>query len=1134
MTNGKKILAFLMVIMLLVGMAPTSLAYAGFCPDGQHQWGPKQYGDYPPSCVDPGCWWQICTVCGEGRDGEDAYGPHSWGPWITVREATCVESGLEQRTCGLCGATEERTTPGSGHSFGEWHVVTAPSCVKNGREEHVCSRCGYTEFRATDMVDHNMGEWYVFEAPQVGLPGIERRDCLNECGYLETREIPALEQDFDNVVINPGDVNLVPDGNTNIYNPNGTEDLEGGDTNGSQNGDDVFVVITPGGDGELPDDYQDPGSVRLTLTEWSEPDNGTHYVPGERINVHHRLYNNSRDVTMTVDHEHFFQICGDGTKEGDDSFSSSEVLLPGSGYSEYWVTRATEADAARGYVERTSTYYLMGSDGVMYTATDSIRIPCGPGELPDDYVPPVDDDIDGDGIPNGDDPDVDGDGIPNGEDPDVDGDGVPNGDDPDVDGDGVYLEKFIRNAPANGEYYVPGEVLNYALTLRIDDGLLLDDAAIYDPIIDNDGLVISYGKGLYGGMGMDVFYTVTEEDAQRGYVENTAYATWSYSDSGKAGYCESATVIAPCGSDNSGDFGLTAGLSVTKTVTSTPANGSYYEPGEVIFFEITATNTSAETLTNLTFHDPLITDAPGATVPTFAPGEAASFQAFYVVTDVDAFAGSVTNVAYMTADDADGHQMVEYSNTVTVPCGHTYLNIIPTPDDPFGIFHSLAVVKKEESLPLNGQFYTEGEVIHYAITYTNDGELPLTDVEVWDILDVSTPIAHAETLQPGESRVCYYQHTVTAADVAAGSVMNTAHASYPVSSSAGFANSCSNVVISKTSANDFVWGTLPLFPDGSITGGTTTPGDTTTPGGYTPGTGWFPPDAGEETPDFGTIDTGALHGGETYCIRTITGRDNVSATYETTFCTEHADTQSSALIMAQAAATPELQMQSAAYAVSLWRSEVEKLYQEIYEASDPTAKTVVMTEYVRFLTDVANYEAMLRVLYPDQPALVAQKVATKWENKCIDLCYDAHATAAERKDSLLAVTPAAGAAAVNCTCEVKAQEAGKKTSVQSYCAVHSFPFSMIDALLQGNDTADAWMMVRQIWGVELTNAYNKIYTAMGENKLLAMVEYNALTQWMMAREASLIALYPENPEIVVQIMVKTIMERVNDLCQITQ
>ena len=148
------------------------------------------------------------------------------------------------------------------------------------------------------------------------------------------------------------------------------------------------------------------------------------------------------------------------------------------------------------------------------------------------------------------------------------------------------------------------------------------------------------------------------------------------------------------------------------------------------------------------------------------------------------------------------------------------------------------------------------------------------------------------------------------------------------------------------------------------------------------------------------------------------------------------------------------------------------------------------------------------------------------------LINDAHATATERKDSLLAVTPATGVSAAECTCVTAAETNGQKTDVQSYCPAHSFPFSMIDALLQGNDTAESWTMVRQIWGVELTSAYNKLYTAMGDNKLLAMAEYNALTQWMMAREASLIALYPDNPEIVVQIMVKTIMECVTGLCQV--
>ncbi len=589
------------------------------------------------------------------------------------------------------------------------------------------------------------------------------------------------------------------------------------------------------------------------------------------------------------------------------------------------------------------------------------------------------------------------------------------------------------------------------------------------------------------------------------------------------GYINGGTVIHPDGQ-----------LSLNLVLSNTPANGHYFVPDEVIEFVISYYNSGDVPLVNVKIVDPLITGTTNAGGIHYLPVGVAAPEVTtvrYRVTDMDAAAGSIENMAYVNAFDEEGNQYVEYSNTVTVPCG------FPEGNDPFGIFHSVAVVKAEESMPLNGQFYTEGEVIHYTITYTNDGELPLTDVEIWDILDVSTPIAHAETLQPGESRVCYYQHTVTAEDVAAGSVINIAHASYPVSNAAGFVNSCSNMVVSKTNAYDWMWGT-PLFPM-VPTPGTTTPDSTTpTPGGYTPGTGWttLTPVApggsptGGELPPFGTIDTDKLRSGNSYCERTITGRDNVSVSYDTSFCAEHADTQASALLMQQAAATPELQAQAASYAVALWQTEVKSLYQKVYEAADPLAKAVVMTEYTRFLTEAANYEVLLKLLHPEQPALAAQMIAAMWEDKCVTLCNEAHAEASERKDSLLGVTPSTGAASTTCNCTVTAAASGQTSSKQNYCPVHGFPFSMIDMLLQGQNTAEAWAMVRQIWGVELTNAYNQISAKLGDNRILAMAEYNALTQWMMAREASLMALYPDNPEVVAQAMVKLIMDRVNDLC----
>ena len=1101
---------------------------------GDHQWG-GYVTETPAGCETPGEEVSYCSVCGEkGSSREIPAKGHDWGDWKWEVEAACNKEGLRVRYCKRCNMREEDYAPGGTHAFGEWKQTMVPTCTELGKREHVCTRCGYTEWGTIAKVDHNFGEWYVVTEPHVGVPGLEQRDCTYGCGTNEQREIPALEAEstagleltlvlsstpangthfvvgeevsFTETWSNGTDKTLYPfsvsiwtcdvpsygsmvdqicswfaeDGGGPVApGATGSHALtvtvtEADVTRGAiyamaellstvHNGVDLENVTAPFVTAPCGPDNSGDFDLTVTKKVSGTPANGSFYVPGETIcfiisltnDTPYPLYNVVLTDPLCEDQYFDDEINGmsylymDNFDSGDDpqGYSSAQVAPT------YVVT---EADAEAGFVTNTAIVNYQTGNGENKTASASVTVKCGKAS------------------------------------------------------DAVVLEKIDMRSPANGEYYVPGEVIKYGLTVRSTEDNPLQNIIIYDPLKGGDQVVFGPADSWVLGAGFD--YTVTEADAQRGYIENTGYATFTYQNTGEDGTVYSNTLTLPCGFVK--DAGLSSALSLTKSVTSTPANGSFYVPGETVTYELCVKN-NGEPLNDLDVSDWMWGDER-AWVGSFATGEAVIYPVTHIVTDADARAKHVNNIACATAIDQDGNQMTEYSNLVTVPCG------FPEGDDPFGIFHSLAVVKVEESLPLNGEYYTEGEVIHYSITYTNDGELPLTDVQVWDTMDINTTIGHAETLQPGESRTCYYQHTVTAADVDAGIVLNMAQANYPIPGDDGYVGVNSNLVSSKTSPDGIHCVVLPIFP---------TPGEDPE---YDPGTGWFTTEEESESPNFGTIDTDALHGGDTYCARTIIGQDNVSATYETTFCTEHAATQSSALIMAQAAATPEMQMQSAAYAATLWRSEVEKLYQEICAASDPAAKTVAMTEYVRFLADVTNYEAMLSVLYPDQPALVAQKVAAMWENKCIDLCYDAHATAAERKDSLLAVTPAAGAAAVNCTCEVTAQEAGKKTSVQSYCAVHSFPFSMIDALLQGNDTADAWTMVRQIWGVELTSAYNKIYTAMGDNKLLAMAEYNALTQWMMAREASLIALYPENPEIVVQIMVKTIMDRVNDLCQITQ
>jgi hypothetical protein len=272
-----------------------------------------------------------------------------------------------------------------------------------------------------------------------------------------------------------------------------------------------------------------------------------------------------------------------------------------------------------------------------------------------------------------------------------------------------------------------------------------------------------------------------------------------------------------------------------------------------------------------------------------------------------------------------------------------------------------------------------------------------------------------------------------------------------------------------------------------------------------------------------------------YCFRSSSSRTNVSYSWGTSFCLDHEGVQGAILMMEKAAATPEAKLQTAAYAIEMWRAEVEKLYQELLDAADPQARAVIMAEYVTFLTHASNYETLLKVRCADQPALAAQKLADLWEEKCITLCFEMHAPVSARQDSFLSVEVATMEGISDaCTCVTYVEDKGWNGIEQTYCPAHSFPFAMTDMLLNGQDTAEAWTTVRQIWQVELRGAYNKVIGALGEKSDVAMAEYATLESWMTAREAELKLLYPENPELVAQTMVRIAIDQVNALCQTMQ
>lgn len=928
------------------------------------------------------------------------------------------------------------------------------------------------------------------------------------------------------------------------------------------------TVIAVCGMGELPEDYEAPGLLEITTVATTTPANGSYYTEGETVILADVFTNRSANLTLTGSDWVNVEILGKGIFNRNDNFGADAVLAPGETKtlltSEYVITAE---DVAQGYIQKTVHAGFADEKDRFYTGSFEIRIPCAPeaeaglivqktcitpyAEGTNYFVPgdeityeitvtnntgealydvEISDPLKGgnedaiiDRIPEmmvGDSVTVTFTYVPTIEDAHpVNGEHIlntayamgytvlgeqVNGTSNTVEVALLYLgevklSKTVVNTPANGMHFVPGETIEFVIDVVNDtyypfyDPILLDplceDQYVYDA--PNEMSYLCYFDGQLRNdrdnvWAIPVTYVVTEEDAANGYVTNTA--EMDYMTFNGVRLQASASATAPCGPAD------TQPIAVVKSVGNTPADPEGFMFGEVIEFTISVTNNLPETVPHINLVDPLIPDW-SYDVYALEPGATASTTVSYTVNILDCFNGSVENYVSGRAVVSDGYRFLR-SNTVSAACREvTILNVRPA-DGPFGVITDLEVTKEVESLPLNGLYYTEGETVAYRITYVNIGETPLTDVMIYDALAGIDEIAAAEKLEPGESRTCFFNYTVTAEDVARGYIANVAVGQYDVN---GYLNSVhSDVVVVDTDGQPD-----PEFPEGVL-------------------------------PPSGSIDTGALNG-NMYCFRSSSSRTNVSYSWGTSFCLDHEGIQGAILMMEKAAATPEAKLQTAAYAIEMWRAEVEKLYQELLDAADPQARAVIMAEYVTFLTHASNYETLLKAILADQPEVAAKKLAKLWEEKCITLCFEMHAPVSARQDSFLSVEVATMEAISDaCACVTYQEDKGWNGVEQTYCPAHSFPFAMTDMLLDGQDTAEAWTTVRQIWQVELRGAYNKVIDALGEKSDVAMAEYATLESWMTAREAELKLLYPENPELVAQTMVRIAIDQVNALCQTMQ
>jgi len=191
-------------------------------------------------------------------------------------------------------------------------------------------------------------------------------------------------------------------------------------------------------------------------------------------------------------------------------------------------------------------------------------------------------------------------------------------------------------------------------------------------------------------------------------------------------------------------------LSLTKTATPM----TYSAVGAVISYSYLVTNSGDVTLDGpFTVSDNKATASCPATA-SLAPGASITCTASYTIGQGDLDAGSVTNVASAS------------NGAVTSPTDTETVTAVQNPH--------LALTKSASPTSYNAV----GNVINYTLVATNDGNVTLGGVSISDptVGALSCTPAQPAALAPGGTLSCTGSHTVSQADLDAGSISNTATA----------------------------------------------------------------------------------------------------------------------------------------------------------------------------------------------------------------------------------------------------------------------------------------------------------------------------------------------------------------------
>ncbi|WP_341925730.1 hypothetical protein [Nocardioides psychrotolerans] len=310
----------------------------------------------------------------------------------------------------------------------------------------------------------------------------------------------------------------------------------------------------------------------------------------------------------------------------------------------------------------------------------------------------------------------------------------------------------IVDVDSNG--HDAGDTITYGFKVTNTGNVTLNPVVVHDPLLGGASPNVTCPGGpLSPGSSVTCTsrtYTLTQADVNAGTVDNTATAT---------GTTPGGVTVTD---DDQRRTPVTGRAAITLDKTSGAIhdlNGNGPDAGDTITYSFVVTNTGTVTLSGVALSDPKIGPV---TCPagSLAPGASVTCsQRTYVITQADVVAGAVVNTATASAVPPTGAPVSDDdTDTTTLP-----------------VRPSISLDKTASAIDdLDGNGPDVGDTITYGFVVTNTGNLTLTDVVVSDPMfsSIGCPTG---PLAPAATRTCTDQvHVLTAGDIAAGEVLNTA------------------------------------------------------------------------------------------------------------------------------------------------------------------------------------------------------------------------------------------------------------------------------------------------------------------------------------------------------------------------